>query len=328
MSRFIFLIALLITFSTQVKAEEDSKQSFLGGLFSKEVDMPEAPKPPVIEGVPSIKGLQVPDAPTLYPPTPIFHDEESVVKHFWIFPLFTFFTIGGLYFWILLAAASIYLLYLIDCEYYLKGSGVVTAVLLVLFLFGDFNCFVWAWEHWYYLLLYPIFGGLYALLRWTFFSHWKKLEYLEKRRAFVNEKGITDNVIPDDLLDAWYSTLLASFQELSNWNELRKRIDAEKWVAFCSEYGTVMHSQKELDALKSKYFAGWTNLGPVKIKPFYQDYKDAIITWIEFWPLSFLWWLTEGFLKNFATWAYYKISNSLQRITDYIWSDIPEFKKK
>ena len=58
--------------------------------------------------------------------------------------------------------------------------------------------------------------------------------------------------------------------------------------------------------------------------PRIRDYKSKFISWLVFWPFSFVGTIFHDLVKRIATWIYERLNKGLQKMSDKMVGDFPE----
>lgn len=197
----------------------------------------------------------------------------------------------GLYFWLLVAAASGVIFYCLDNE---KGIfATVTAIVAVaaMVVFGDGRLPSYVMEHPGHLigfiLAYFAAGGLWSLAKWYLFASKKRDAYDDVKRKFLLERGVQTADVPEQHKADFRDHLLGN----SDWSDTVKVLEKKP-------DGTTTRVTKSV----------------VKIKPIAWEHKTRIITWMTYWPWSLLWSLLDDIVRN----VFRRIQRSLENLMDYI----------
>jgi len=197
----------------------------------------------------------------------------------------------GLYFWLLVAAASGVIFYCLDNE---KGiAATVTAVVAVvaMVVLGDGKLPSYVLENPGHLvgfiLAYFAAGGLWSLAKWYLFASKKRDTYEDVKRKFLLERGVQTAEVPEHHKADFRDHLLGD----SDWSDeisvLEKQPD-----------GSVNRIRKTV----------------LKIKPIAWEHKTRIITWMTYWPWSLLWSLLDDIVRN----VFRRIQRYLEGLMDWI----------
>jgi hypothetical protein len=138
------------------------------------------------------------------------------------------FVVGGLWFWLLLAAEAVILLVLLEWEQGTVATLTLVATLLALQLLGDVNVAGYVVRHpWvavFATLGYFATGTGWAIAKWWFYVREQRAWYDELRAAFLRVLGYErDSAMPEGLRLQWQSCL-ASARE-------RRRLDVHPLAA-------------------------------------------------------------------------------------------------
>ena len=195
------------------------------------------------------------------------------------------FVFGAVWFWVLVAAEVLFLIYCAARECAAWQTLVSVLVFLgVLQCFSNVNVVMYLIEHPITLVtcigLYLVGGSVWVFPKWWLFCHEHLRKYLELREKYQAENKLTiGEAITDEHKDAW------------------------------STYYTRNNSYYE---------------DHIVFKPEPRNYKNRIITWMTLWPLSFGWTLLNDPVARFFRHIYYEIVGYLRRISENVFKDVAQ----
>ncbi len=122
------------------------------------------------------------------------------------------FLIGGLWFWLLLAAETILLLVLLEWRKGTLATLTFLVTLLLLQSLGDVNLFGYAIAHpWTVVVgavVYFVLGTGWAVVKWWFYVRKQRAWYDELRAAFLRLHGLDPrSALPEELQATWQRCL-------------------------------------------------------------------------------------------------------------------------
>ncbi len=189
------------------------------------------------------------------------------------------FLVGTFWFWALLAAAAVVLFVCIAGEKAGRATVSVVATFALLALFGDFNVFAYVRDHGLAFCLY-LAGYFAAGTAWAMGKWWF---YVRKQRAKYDERKrafLDGNGIKGDAIP---EDLKADWQ----------RVIAGYGI---DGYGIPGYARR-----------------PV---PRARDNKGRIMTWMVYWPWSFVWTMIDDPIRKFFKMIYNRIQGVLESISE------------
>lgn len=176
-------------------------------------------------------------------------------------------------------------------------SALFSLVVFGLFLeyvFG-YSIIEWTINNWYffiflYLPLYLIIGFVWSLYKWYLFVSWHNYQYNILLQKFLNRTGYDKN----------------------NLNEQQK----QEWRISLSNSGYVYLDKMNyymIDLLGGNIV--------VKYKPDALEYKDFIISWLLFWPMSIFNTYIMDLFNNIIDFIYNWIHYIYNNLVNFIWKD-------
>jgi len=131
--------------------------------------------------------------------------------------LVSLFLFGTVWFWLLLGAAALFIGICVNRESFGKATLCLLGFFGALTLFGDFNVIHWLAHNGTTFLIglgvYLAVGVLWSFAKWFFFVRRLRDEYLDRRRAFLDQNGVSGDVIPDGLKARWTQEINQSWQQ-------------------------------------------------------------------------------------------------------------------
>lgn len=126
--------------------------------------------------------------------------------------LYSLFVIGTFWFWLLLAAATLFIGVCVTSEKFGKATLCMLGTFLVLALFGNFNVLNWLRDNPIQNTLigfasYFLIGAVWSVAKWWFFVRRQREEYDELKRGFLKHRGVEGNIIPDHHKSTWRETI-------------------------------------------------------------------------------------------------------------------------
>ena len=202
---------------------------------------------------------------------------------------FILFAYPGLYFWILIAAASLALLSFMENEKGLLATVTVVATVCLLHYFGGKHIFGYVAQHklqiLYFSLAYFGLGVFWGINKWWFFVRRERARYDHAYERFnVDRKSIeehrrTKSEIP--------------------WN--LAKTERLTWA----------------DCVKAGNYDDCAFI----YKPNYKKHKGKLLMWMTYWPWSFLWTMMDDPVKKLFNAAIDAVRSVLDRISDRAFRD-------
>jgi len=207
------------------------------------------------------------------------------------FPLVLVFALFSPLWWLLIAAATISIIWALDNE----RGGFATFTLIVtaaaLFLFGDSRLPGFLLEHPGGILLtvlgYFVGGAVWSVVKWSLFSQEKRDDYEDLKRNWLKGHGINSSEVPDGLKQSFLDVLLDSYEWAKDVTD-----------TIVDENGAKTVTRKRV----------------VNIVPVAWDNKSRIMTWMCFWPWSATWALIDDFVRK----VFKRIQRGLEALMDRI----------
>lgn len=188
------------------------------------------------------------------------------------------FVVGTFWFWALVAAASVILFALIECERFGWATTTLILAFLALHLLGDFNILTALRNDpttvGLVVLGYFAAGTIWAVGKWWFFVKRLRRQYEKSKRAFLEENGLQGSIVPDQLK--------------AEWSRHADRIRVG--------YG------------RHHYLCGCA--------PKVSDHKGQVLGWMIYWPWSLVWTIINDPVIRLFKWIYRQIQGLLQGISD------------
>lgn len=198
--------------------------------------------------------------------------------------LLALFMVGSFWFWALMVLMTCLMLVFIENE---KPFWATSAILLTfgaLHFFGDFNVFAAAVRHPVTAVVmtaaYFVLGTVYAVFKWWRFVSIQREKYDELKREFLSNNGV--------FAPFSTSTVPAALQR--------------KWEAAVGD-------------MNSGYRRRAHSVSSVAPSP--KAHKGLILTWMCYWPWSFVWTMINDPVKRLFRYIYSQIQSTLQRISDH-----------
>lgn len=214
------------------------------------------------------------------------------------FPLVLLFALFSPLWWLLIAAATISIIWSLDNER--GGFATFTLVItaLALFLFGDARLPAFVIAHPGSILLavlgYFVGGAVWSVVKWSLFAQEKRDDYEDHKRRWLRGQGVTSNEVPEGMKQSFLDLLLDNHQ-FSN-EAIETTVD---------EKGAKTVTRKRV----------------VNIVPIAWDNKSRIMTWMMFWPWSATWALIDDFVRKAFKWAQRKLEALMDKIARYHFRD-------
>lgn len=204
--------------------------------------------------------------------------------------MFELLVLGTLWFWLVLAGASIAIIAFAESGYGRGATG--TALFAGGFLVAANGWWVPLKDHpWYALAglgVYLTAGVVYAVIKW-----WS---YVRDRRAALDQQ-IKETLDGEPSIEAWVTR--------------RDSLLPHKTYTVNDFWGIVEHRQP----------------GSVRVSrhvPLASEHKARIMTWMSYWPWSAAWTLVNDPVRRMFRAIYHEIAGQLQRIADRAWKGVPQ----
>lgn len=204
--------------------------------------------------------------------------------------LVEFFVLWGFWFWLLIALECGFVFWAIS---YRRGGWALLSVLLVLLalqFFGNVPVFTWMWNNpgktgTFAALFFPV-GVAWAIAKWWLFVRdnlFRYNEILEEFLATHKRKGF-----PED----------------------PNQFTLEQKVAWKDYFDRHSYQDDTYEYVR------------VEFDPKINEHKLDIMTWLMFWPWSFLWTLLNDPIRKLCKHLYYWMKGVLQKISDIYWGNV------
>ncbi len=204
------------------------------------------------------------------------------------------FLVGSFWFWALCVIEVAWLLRSLHEE---SGWGIGMSLVglgVVLWLFGDFNVFAWAWMNPLFMLecvgAYLVLGVVWSLSKWKMLCNDIRTIVQEARVDFRKEHKIAQETIPVDLRGKW-----GEYLGNRDWSELPRR---------------------------GRYHGAISSIEDVIPHP--RDYKATILYWLGYWPLSMIWFFFHDMIERVFNWIYQTFSKLYRSIARNTFAGIPD----
>lgn len=204
--------------------------------------------------------------------------------------MFELLVLGTLWFWLVLAGASIAIIAFAESGYGRGATG--TALCAGGFLVAANGWWVPLKDHpWYALAglgVYIVLGVVYAVIKW-----WS---YVRDRRIALDHQ-IKETLGGEPSIEAWVTR--------------RDSLIPHKTYTVKDFWDIVEHRQP----------------GSVRVSrhvPQASAHKGLIMTWMSYWPWSAAWTLVNDPVRRMFRAIYHEIAGQLQRIADRAWKGVPQ----
>lgn len=201
------------------------------------------------------------------------------------------FLVGSFWFWAICVVEAAWLLRFLHEE---NGWGTGLSLIglgVVLWFFGDFNVFAWAWTNPLFMLecigAYLVLGAVWSLSKWKMLCVDLRDTFQEVKKDFRIKNKITKDTIPPNLRSKWLD-----FLNDSNWG-------------------------------KNRWLRGRIN-GIEDVIPKPSEYKTAILYWLGYWPLSILWFFFHDMIERIFDWIYKTFTRVYHSIARSTFAGIPD----
>ena len=207
--------------------------------------------------------------------------------------LLELFLVGSFWFWVICAVETAWLLRALHDE---SGWGIGMSLLglgVVLWLFGDFNVFAWAWVNPIFMLecvgAYFVLGVVWSLSKWKMLCVDIRTILKEAKIDFKNEHKIKEDTIPPSLREKW-----TDYLSRRDWSST----------------------------------SGYRWRGPIKsiedIIPKAREHKATILYWLGYWPLSMLWFFFHDMIERLCDYIWQTFHKVYQSIARGTFAGIPD----
>ena len=210
------------------------------------------------------------------------------------------FVVGGIWFWVLLAASFAAVTILTEWDRTVSAFFVVLAGLGVLQVLSNADWVGYLWHHPQWAIPAAIgyfFLGLgTSLAKWRSYCHDQNDKYTETKEAWLEGKGLTGTKIPENLLDAWEKYL----KEKEN------------------RYGRCIISGMDMTLAEIKAGKG----------PSFRNNKARCLTWASYWPCTLFWMLLNNPLRRLFNQAINMLRGVYEDIAANAFKDVgDDFRK-
>jgi hypothetical protein len=240
------------------------------------------------------------------------------------------FAFGTLWFWILVATATVLIFVATEYE---KGWGAfltLAAVVVALHIWGELNIFGWVtenpWTTGIYIAAYFVFGSFWGVSKWWFFVKDQREKYSEAFAAFTENFGKPNwhyvapikykprkhlagargrSPQPQDLLDL----------EDEEYDENDQILPTAK-----VEWAAIVKQGHFYTPCPSETYC-------FEYKPQPRKHKARILTWMTYWPWSFIWTMLNDPIKRFFKAIYYRLAAFLARMSDKMFADAEQVEE-
>ncbi len=171
-----------------------------------------------------------------------------------------------------------------------ESTGLASFLLIV---FLAFSCFgtqpslikVAAPFWWQICLTYIVCGATYGLAKWYFYSKKKLRDYERTKSDWLFSRGITSGTeVPTELKEKFREHLIYAGFKVTVWKDGK-----------C--------------------------VSEVEVRPRPWKHKERILTWMAFWPWSFVWSFVEDFLMNIFRHIQDALSNMMDGISKSVFKN-------
>jgi len=246
--------------------------------------------------------------------------------------LFELFVVGTFWFWALIAAEFILLIYLLEREQYVVAPFTILIVfgLVVFGGSGLGDAVRWVYHNPIYTVAgvigYFLFGTLYVVS-----------PYIGKWWWFVRDVRDRNRYSKQLFLESWKQNIVKLKQNIATYKDRIQRepqtdgrnnqllIDKanEELAVWIASNGVMTESLlpywKEYE--RSDYFTDWFGRRVSIEKPTPDKFKARITAWIVYWPPSLFWTLLNDPLRRIGRMIYEGVADILKKISDSAWKD-------
>jgi hypothetical protein len=208
--------------------------------------------------------------------------------------LFFLFAFGGFWFWGLFGVASLSLILCLERDNEIGATGVFIVTLAALLCLGNASWLTWVFQNPLYFGLgvagYLLAGVGWGIGKWCVYVRDCNARYYRARREWLEAQVAQDcgTAYVEQCKEALRTGVLA---------------------------GAVKDTWKHY--VKKRTFL---DLG----KPMIREHKWRVIAQMTYWPWSALWTLINDPVRRFFSWAYERLSGTLQAISNRAFRDIDE----
>jgi hypothetical protein len=190
------------------------------------------------------------------------------------------FVVGSLWFWLLLAGETLFLLVLLEWDRAGRIGGVIAtltlaATLLLLQFLGDVDIYGYVIQHPWTVALgalgYFVGGTFWSIAKWWFYVREQRGLYDELRSAFARVHGFEpQSAVPEDLQPQWL-----------------------QWLTTAKNNGRYL-----------------------EVRPLAVKHKARIVRWMSYWPWSLIGTVLKDPVRKAFVSIYHNIQEHLQEISD------------
>lgn len=193
------------------------------------------------------------------------------------------FLVGSFWFFILLGAISIALIFLLEYDKWGKSLFVLAITLVLLALYGDFNLLALILHEpiktGLLVLAYGAVGALWSVVKWYFFLMNRKDKYKVLRTQFLESLDLASgDAIPEEEKENFQKVLQSSYNH--------------------------------------------DDSGSLEKRPFAKHHKNKISVWIAYWPWSAFWTLLRDPLKRISQFLFDCFHDLYETMSRRIYKDV------
>lgn len=205
------------------------------------------------------------------------------------------FAIGTWPFWIMALVVCLVMIVFIESDW--SGWATITFLWIGAFLYFTGNLHPgWILEHPFlgvaYFFGYFAIGTTWALYRWWRFVVRIADKYIDKKRRFLQNQGLSGEVIPANLWNTWIHSL-----------DIFNQRGPDVWQVYLAGYKLKINS---------------TGIVP----PDPAEHKSSIYMWILFWPWSMVGYILDEPVRRLLRWIFRRIRTRLEKISAYAFRGI------
>ena len=241
------------------------------------------------------------------------------------------FAFGTLWFWILVAVATVVVFAFTEYE---KGWGAfltLAATIVALHIWGELNIFKWVTANplmvGLYVVGYFAAGAFWGVSKWWFYVKDQREKYDEAFAAFKKVFGSKHYMYQAPVK---YKTPSGEVLSQSDFNAARRdhemaaELGLQKKRANDVEQIPPTLKEEWAEIVKHGHFTHNYEIYNFEYKPRPNKHKARILTWMTYWPFSFIWTMLNDPIKRLMKAIYYKIAGFLTRISDRIFAGAEE----
>jgi len=242
--------------------------------------------------------------------------------------LFELFVVGTFWFWVLIAAEFIFLIYLLEGEKYMAAPFTILLVLGLLILGGSGmgDIVRWVYHNPTYTVIgalgYFLFGTLYVISpyvgKWWWFVRDVRDHNRDTKQTWLGDWKLTIDSLKITIQR--YSERIQRDSQLPQSLIDKARVDLAVWT---ESNGTMTEALLPYwkDFQKEAYFSDWFGRQISIEKPTPDKFKARITAWIVYWPPSLFWTLLNDPLRRIGRMIYEGVANILKKTSDSAWKD-------